>query len=118
MPENNDFNSFLPQEPANPDNLSIDIPPEPPLSMDRIPAGYDPMGEVELRGRVAQGISGGRVPWWVLITGWVLAGGFAFLMLHLVIQSFAWVLLLPLAIAVIFLVILWRGTQTKLANRP
>lgn len=117
MPENNDFNQFLPEDSQNRDNLSIDIPAEQPISIDRVPSGYDPMGEIELRGRVAQGLSSGRVPWWVLITGWVLAGGFAFLMLHLAIQSFSWLLLIPLAIAAIFLVILWRGTQTKLANR-
>ncbi len=74
------------------------------------------MGEVELRGRVSQGMVSGRMPWWVLITGWVLAGGFAFLMLHLVIRSFSLLLLLPLAIAVLFLLILWRGTQAKLVS--
>lgn len=116
MPDNN-FNSFLPEEPPNRDNLSIDIPAEPPLSVERVPSGYDPMGEIELRGRVAQGMSSGRIPWWVLITGWVLAGGFAFLLLHLAIQSFSWLLLVPLAIAAIFLVILWRGTQAKLGQR-
>jgi hypothetical protein len=115
MPEDNNFDSYLPDE-SPPDKLSIDIPAEQPISVDRIPSGYDPMGEVELRGRVSQGMASGRIPWWVLITGWVLAGGFAFLMVHLVLQAFSWLMVLPLAVAIIFLLILWRGTQAKLAN--
>jgi hypothetical protein len=115
MSEENNFSPYLPDEPP-PDKLSIDIPAEPPISSERIPSGYDPMGEVELRGRVAQSMASGRIPWWVLITGWGLAGGFAFLLLHLAIQAFSWLLLIPLALAIIFLLILWRGTQAKLAN--
>ncbi|MFM7449341.1 MAG: hypothetical protein ACKO24_12185, partial [Leptolyngbyaceae cyanobacterium] len=63
-----------------------------------------------------RGLAGGRIPWWVLISGWIIFGGLALLILIPVITSAAFELLPALVIASIPLVILWRGTVAKLST--
>ncbi|PSB21987.1 hypothetical protein C7B65_00800 [Phormidesmis priestleyi ULC007] len=118
MNNKDEFNRFLPDESLDPDKLSIGIPAEQtPLNPDRIPSGFDPMGEIQLRGRAYRSLAGGQAPWWVLISGWVIFGGFVWIMVRLTVLSSSFVLLIPLAIATIPLFILLKGTKAKLASQ-
>ncbi len=118
MNNKDEFNRFLPDESLDPDKLSIGIPAEQtPINPDRIPSGFDPMGEIQLRGRAYRSLAGGQVPWWVLISGWVIFGGFVWIMVRLTVLSSSFVLLIPLAIATIPLFILLKGTKAKLASQ-
>ncbi|MDZ8083370.1 MAG: hypothetical protein RMX35_30435 [Nostoc sp. DcaGUA01] len=70
------------------DKIRVEIPAEQePIYQQRIPSGYDPMGEIYLRGRAMRTMSSGRMPWWVLISGWILFGGLFFLVLGIAISS-------------------------------
>ncbi|MBF2003822.1 MAG: hypothetical protein IGS50_22975 [Synechococcales cyanobacterium C42_A2020_086] len=116
QPDNDQFESFFP--PEKPENLSVEIPAEPrPLPADRIPRGYDPMGEIQLRGRSYRGLASGQVPWWVLITGWVIFGGIAALLLHVAITSATLTSWIWVAIAALLLLVLGRGTVAKLSSQ-
>ncbi|UBF30310.1 hypothetical protein K9N68_34415 (plasmid) [Kovacikia minuta CCNUW1] len=120
MSEKGKFDQFLPNddEKLDRDKLSIEVPAEQrPVQHDRIPSGYDPMGEIHLRGRVSQGLAGGRIPWWVLIAGWIIFGGTALLMLYAAVTSSTATVWLMFAIAVIPLVLLWKGTTAKLSKK-
>jgi hypothetical protein len=118
MNDNDDFNRFLPDGKPDEDKLSVEILAEQqPVSHERLPSGFDPMGEIHLRGQAYRGLAGGRVPWWILISGWIIFGLITAVILHAVITASsltAWILL---AIALIPLVILWRGTAAKLSGR-
>ncbi|MBH8562273.1 hypothetical protein I8748_08800 [Nostoc sp. CENA67] len=99
------------------DKLYIEIPAEQNSPyQERIPSGYDPMQEIYLRGRAFRSMSGGRIPWWVLISGWLIFGGLALLMLISAIASQSFGLLLPLAFVSIPVLILWRGTVAKVST--
>ncbi|AFY58950.1 hypothetical protein Riv7116_6624 [Rivularia sp. PCC 7116] len=125
MSEHDEFKKFLPDEGFESPPIVYEVPSqvETPYQ-ERIPSGYEPMSEIELRGRAYRGLSGGRIPWWVMMTGWMIFGGFAFAILIPAIASLvsgSWlasVALIPaLLIASIFLTILWRGTNAKLSVR-
>lgn len=116
MSKKDEFDDFLPER--KPENYSIEIPAEQrPFENNRIPSGYDPMGEIELRGRVFSGLASGRVRWWVLITGWIIFGSFALVMISVAITSSLVVGLIYLAIAAIPIIVLFRGTIAKLSRR-
>lgn len=114
----NDYDQFFPKDPVDKDNLSIEIPAEPaPVLPERIASGYEPMGEIQLRGQAFRGLAGGRTPWWVLITGWLMFGFIAAVMLHLAITASSFTAWMVLAIALIPLFILVRGTIAKWSAR-
>ncbi|MFB2938484.1 hypothetical protein ACE1B6_24820 [Aerosakkonemataceae cyanobacterium BLCC-F154] len=116
MSKKDQFDEFLPE--SKQENLYIEIPAEQrPLEHNRIPSGYEPMGEIELRGRVFRGLASGQVHWWVLITGWIILGSYTLLVCYLAVTSFFWAGLIFLAIAVIPLLVLWKGTTAKLSRR-
>lgn len=117
MNENNEPNQFFRNEKLEEDQIFVEVPTD-QLSPyhERIPSGYDPMGEIYLRGRAFSSLSGGRIPWWVLISGWLIFGGSALLILIAAITSQSLTGLLPLAFAVIPVLILWRGTLSKLSS--
>jgi hypothetical protein len=106
------------------DKLIVNLPARRPSpydnpassSSDRVPSGFDPMGEIQLRGRILRTLSEGNVRWWIMIAGWVIFGGGFLLMLLIVIESQLYPLIVPLAIAAIPLVALWKGTARKLAR--
>jgi hypothetical protein len=87
-------------------------------------AGLTPMDQVATQGSAGQGMGSGRMPWWILITGWVGVGFYGVIALSIVFsgslpQSILfnpgfWILLL---ILMIYIAIMWRGTSKKLANR-
>lgn len=120
--EKNEYKQFLPDDEFESDRIVFEVPADPqPLYDEKVPNGYDPMGEIYLRGRASRGLAGGNAPWWVLISGWVLFGGFALLILIPVIASANFQVLPVLIIACIPiiapLIILWRGTTAKLSRK-
>lgn len=117
MNNTNEPNPFFDDDKVNNDKLFIEVPPDQtPPYQERIPSGYDPMGEIHLRGRAFRSLSAGTIPWWVLISGWLIFGWLALLILidALLLQSFA--LVIVLGLAAIPLLILWRGTAAKLST--
>lgn len=115
MSENDEHKQFLPDDEIDRDRLVVEVPQSPTPYQERVPSGYDPMGEVYLRGRAFRALAGGRIPWWVLISGWIIFGGLALLILVLAITSAAYGLLPALVIITIPLITLWRGTMAKLS---
>lgn len=107
---------YFPDDRFSKDDLVVDVPSghRSPYT-DRIPSGYDPMGEIYLRGRASRGLAGGRVPWWVLMTGWFMFGVMALAMVFPVLLAGAFEFIPALVFVAIPLVILWRGTNAKLA---
>lgn len=116
MTEKNDPNRYLPNEPLDQDKLSIEIPSEQGIHPERIPSGYDPMGEIQLRGQAYRGLAGGRIPWWILISGWFVFGCLAAVIAHAAINSSSLTLWILFVIMAIPLIILGRGTVAKLAT--
>src|ERR687885_2636896 len=98
MSENDEPKQFFRHDKLDEDRLFVKIPAEQKSPhQERVPSGYDPMGEIYLRGRAYRSLSGGTIPWWVLISGWLVFGSPALLMLIVMIASPSWSLLLPLA---------------------
>ncbi|MEQ9239052.1 hypothetical protein [Coleofasciculus sp. E2-BRE-01] len=117
MSNPNDPNPFFDDDEVNKDKLFIEVPPDQtPPYQERIPSGYDPMGEIYLRGRAFRSLSAGTISWWILISGWFIFGVPALLILinAIILQSF--MLVIPLGLASIPLLILWRGTAAKLST--
>lgn len=115
MSKNNEFNRFLPE--VEPEKHSVDIPAQPPPQYDRVPSGYEPIGEIELRGRVVRGLANGRTAWWVLISGWIIFGGLVWLMIKISLISPAIVAWIFATIAAVPLLILLKGTKAKFRNK-
>ncbi|MEA5593144.1 hypothetical protein [Rivularia sp. UHCC 0363] len=119
MSENDEFKQFLPDAEFEPEQIVYSVPPnDQPLDREKMPSGYDPMGRIKLEGIAFRGLAAGRIPWWVLITGWFVFGIVTFAMLIPAIALFAsdLIMLLPtLVISSIPFVILWRGTAAKLS---
>ena len=117
MNKNDEHKQFLPDDKLDSERIVVEVPADPkPPYQEKIPSGYDPMGEIYLRGRAFGGLAGGRIPWWVLISGWIIFGGSALLILIIAITSAAFELLPVLVIVSIPLIILWRGTVAKLST--
>jgi hypothetical protein len=114
MKDKDEREPYLPHRKLDKDRLIVEIPLESKMPYpDRLPSGFDPMQSIGLEGRAFRGLAGGRIPWWVLITGWIIFGGFGLLTLTLAITS-GIVSSLPLIlINGIPIVILWRGTAAK-----
>jgi hypothetical protein len=118
MNKQNESQSFFDDDDLNKDKLFVDIPDEQiSPDYDRIPNGYDPMGEIYLRGRAFRSMAGGRIPWWVLISGWILFGSMNLFILLLVIVSQSFAPLILLVITLLPVIILWRGTFNKISSR-
>lgn len=98
-------------------DLVVELPAQPSSPYpERIPLGYDPMGDIHLRGRAMRGLAGGRIPWWILISGWILFGvPTLFLLSELIRGNLA--ALPALLMFGIFIMILWRGTAAKRTGR-
>jgi len=102
------------EDKLDPDQIYIEVPTNSnSLYHEKIPSGYDPMGEIYLRGRAYRGLAGGRIPWWVLISGWIIFGGVALLILISAIASLSFEMLPALIFVCIPLIILLRGTLAK-----
>ncbi len=123
MSKNDEYKQFLPDEELKRKRIVYEVPAnaESPYQ-EIIPNGYDPIGQIYLDGKAYRSFAGGRISWWVLITGWVVFGSISFAVLSvailLITSEFLLGLLtlLPtLLIAPFFIIILWRGTVTKLS---
>ncbi|MEG4446431.1 hypothetical protein QUB47_31740 [Microcoleus sp. AT9_B5] len=115
MSENDESKPFLPDDMLDTDRIVVEVPAEQKSPyQERIPSGYEPMGEIYLRGRAFRGLAGGRIRWWVLISGWILFGGLALLILISAIASASFSALPALIILAIPIIIMWRGTTAKL----
>lgn len=117
MSESNESEQFLNRD--DPDDLVEEVPSQlPTTNYERVPSGYDPMGEIHLRGRAASGFASGRIPWWVLITGWLIFGSAALGMtitgIYVIINGVYLGAIFPLVIGLALFSILWRGTAAKL----
>lgn len=117
MSNDNENKDFFRDYDKPQDKLSVDIPVSPePTHIEKIPSAYDPMGEIYARGRAMRSMSSGGMPWWVMISGWVLFGGLFLLLLSVVIFSSP-AALPALLLATIPLLIVIRGTNAKLSSR-
>lgn len=116
MSRNDDYKQFLPNDELDRERIVVEVPANPkPTQQERIPSEYDPMGQIYLQGRVFRGLTGGRIPWWVLISGWIIFGGLFLSILILAIASAAFEFLPVLLFAFIPVMVLWRGTVAKLS---
>jgi hypothetical protein len=115
--KNDGYGKFFRDEKPDEDRLFVEVPAEQKSPyQEQIPSGYDPMGEIYLRGRTYSTLAGGRIRWWVLISGWIVFGSIALLILTVAIVSGSFALLLPLALAIIPVLIVLRGTLAKLSS--
>ena len=116
MSENDDSKQFFPDDEIGRDRIIVEVPinPKSPYE-ERVPSGYAPMSEIYLRGRAFRGLAGGRIPWWVLISGWIFFGSLALLILISAITSAGFGALPVLVFVTIPIIILWRGTIAKLS---
>ncbi len=102
-------------QPIASDQLYIEVPPPLPPTISKAPTGLAPMERIALEGQAYRGLSSGRSPWWVIIGGWVFLGLPGLVFAFFAVISGDLVLLLALGFPVVLFVILWRGTQAKLA---
>ena len=118
MSQDDHYKQFFPDQELDNDRLVVEVPADPmPLYQPKIPSGLDPMERIYMDGMMYRGLAGGRVPWWVLISGWVIFGGFALPFLITAIASASLAALPTLLVGIILLIILWRGTTAKLSIR-
>ncbi len=99
------------------EDLVVDVPQSSNYAPDRIPYGYDPMGDVYLRGQAYRRLATGNLPWWILMTGWIFLGIPSLIVIGLAIASLSWWATFPIFLAIIPLIILWRGTARQLQQR-
>ncbi len=55
----------------------------------QMPNPLDPMGNIATEGRAMRNLASGRIPMWILMTGWATIGLGSFLVLGLALQSLA-----------------------------
>ncbi len=118
MSNHSEHRQFLPDDDFDRDQLIVDVPvaPDSPY-VDRIPSSYVPMGEIYLRGRSYRSLASGRVPWWVLISGWVIYGSLILSAIIPLLISGEIQYLPLLGLTAIPLWILWRGTMAKFSPK-
>lgn len=114
MNNNDQYKQFFNDDGIDQDKLIPVIPSEQkPLDYERVPDGYDPMQAIHQRGRAARGFASGVIPWWVIISGWIMLGGFSFLMIGVAISLGFLGFLAILPFVLIYYLILRRGTFAK-----
>ncbi|WP_019499314.1 hypothetical protein [Pseudanabaena sp. PCC 6802] len=133
MTRRDDSDRLLPDYDLDKGKPSNEVPPNSrPVEYDRVPSGYEPIGQIELIGRVFRGLVRGRFPWWVLILAWICFGSLAWIYAYgavvaivVAFTSGAWIsfavyFIFFIAMSVMsaaFFSILWRATLAKLSNR-
>jgi hypothetical protein len=109
------FNQFLPDRKS--DKLSYDVPiRQQPVVPERIPSGYDPIEQAQLEARAFRALAGGKIHWWILISGWIFLGISSLVIICLVASRLSWGAIPFLLIASIPLITLCRGTNAKFSN--
>jgi hypothetical protein len=117
MPEPDDFERFLEDQSIDPAQLFTDVPPPLPPSVEKAPSGHTPMGQITLEGQAYRSLSGGKMPWWVIISAWIIFGLPCLAITIIAATSGDLTLLVMLAFPAIILMVLWRGTQAKIASQ-
>ena len=116
MSDHDDYRPFLPNEEMDDEKIVVEVPSNSGFPyQERTPAGYEPMEAIQLRGITYRRLAGGRIPWWVLISGWILYGGLILVSLIPAIAAGGLLALLTLIVGAIPLIILGRGTAAKLS---
>ncbi len=111
-------NPYFSNDKLDKDKIVVEIPSEQqPIYHERLHSGLDPMERIYIQGQAYRGISGGRIPWWVLFTAWIIFGCMFFMLLSAAFTSPGLEILLPLLIASLPVLITFRGTLAKLSNR-
>ena len=109
------FKKFLPDRKS--DKISYDVPiRQQPIAPDRIPSGYDPIGQIQLEGRAFSALAGGKIHWWILISGWIFIGIPLLVIICVVASPLSWRSIPLILIASIPLITLCRGTKAKFSN--
>ncbi len=109
------FKQFLPDRKS--DKLSYDVPSRQQLVVpDRIPSGYDPIGQIQLEGRAFSALAGGKIHWWILISGWIFLGIPLLVIMCLAASPLSWGSIPTILITSIPLITLCRGTNAKISN--
>ena len=118
MNSNDESRRFFQDTRPSDDQLFVEVPADWPSPYpDKIPNGYDPMGEIYLRGRASRNFASGSIPWWVLIVGWLFLGGGVLFVLMVAFATASPGVLVSLFVPAIFMMILGRGTSAKLYKR-
>ncbi|BAZ16239.1 hypothetical protein NIES4071_81140 [Calothrix sp. NIES-4071] len=118
MSNNDEYKKFFNGYETDEDKKVVEVPAEErPPYVEKLSSGYDPMGEIYLRGRAMRNMSSGQMPWIVIISGWILFGGTYLLILGAAIASKSFILSLMIFPAVIPLWIMLRGTMAKLSAK-
>ena len=77
--------------------------------------------EIQLRGKATKGFASGRIPWWTLITGWLIFGSITlmliFIGIKMIINGIYLAAIFPWVIGLMLFSILWRGTTAKLRKK-
>ena len=139
MNENNEPKRFFPNEEFDEGQVFIEVPAEQkPQPQEKIPSGYDPMGEIYLRGRAYRSLARGRIPWWVIISSWLIFGSSALIIIVVTLpdiifylsdvfspspkidrlkQFFIFLSFMPaLGFSALPFFVLWRGTLAKISS--
>jgi hypothetical protein len=99
------------------DYIEMDLKEDPHAAPPQIPNGFDPMGEIYLRGHAARNLASGSVGWWAILAGWILLGLFTSCLLLVAIAGESPHVLFLFIGAIIPTLILCRGTLAKLRRR-
>ncbi|MGI0495348.1 hypothetical protein ACN4EG_26515 [Alkalinema pantanalense CENA528] len=79
--------NFLPIDPSR-DRLYTEQPLDPQLYREmRLPNPLDPIGSIETEGRALRTLAKGRMPKWVVFTGWATIGLGSFASLGMIIRA-------------------------------
>ncbi len=115
MTSPNEFQDYLGGNSSTASPLFVEIPPPLPPVIEKTPTGFSPMERIELEGQAYRGLASGHIPWWVMISGWVIFGlpCVAALIMAVVMGELG--ILGVVAPFIVIFWIMWRGTQAKLA---
>jgi hypothetical protein len=116
--QNDKIKQFISDDKIDRTKLFVEVPIEPKFFyQEQIPSGYEPMSEIYLEGRAFRRLAEGTIPRWVIISGWIVFGGFALPILISVFASATFEFLLSGVFVTIPLLILYRGTIAKFFNK-
>jgi len=112
-----DGNQYFTHERLDANKIIVEIPAEQrSVYQERLPSGFDPMGEIYLRGQAYRRLSGGKAKWWVLISGWIIFGGIFVILLLATFSSPAPATILPLIFSCFPVFLVLKGTLKKIAE--
>ena len=117
MTEDDEFQGVF-EDPSVPfKQLFTEVPPPLPPQIEKHPSGYSPMERIELQGQAYRGLASGQMPWWVIVSGWVIFGLPCLMMTVVAVTSGEPFVLIASAMPLIVLWIMWRGTRAKLTQQ-